>query len=48
MKMKGVYEQNNAMGDPAAVEGQLADNGIKLEKLQNELAKFQVYCFLLL
>ncbi|CAL1274755.1 unnamed protein product [Larinioides sclopetarius] len=43
MKMKGVYEQNHAMGDPAAVEGQLTDNGIKLEKLQNELSKFQGY-----
>ncbi|GFQ67519.1 formin-binding protein 1 [Trichonephila clavata] len=43
MKMKGVYEQNSAMGDPATVEGQLADNGLKLEKLQNELLKFQGY-----
>ncbi|XP_035213075.1 formin-binding protein 1-like isoform X1 [Stegodyphus dumicola] len=43
MKMKGVYEQNSAMGDPASVDGQLADNGLKLEKLQNELQKFQGY-----
>ncbi|GIY26344.1 formin-binding protein 1 [Caerostris darwini] len=43
MKMKGVYEKNPAMGDPATVEGQLADNGLKLEKLQNELLKFQGY-----
>lgn len=42
MKLKGVYENNPAMGDPASVEGQLADNGLKLEKLQNELQKFQV------
>lgn len=43
MKMKGVYEANPAMGDPASVEGQLADNGMELEKLQNELQKFQGY-----
>lgn len=42
MKLKGVYENNPAMGDPLSVEGQLADNGVKLEKLQNELQKFQV------
>lgn len=41
LKMKGVYEQNPAMGDPASVEGQLADNDVKLEKLQNELHKYQ-------
>ncbi|KAG8189470.1 hypothetical protein JTE90_018123 [Oedothorax gibbosus] len=43
MKMKGVYEQNPAMGDPASIEGQLMDNGAKLEKLQIELHKFQGY-----
>ncbi|XP_054714349.1 formin-binding protein 1-like isoform X2 [Uloborus diversus] len=43
MKMKGVYEQNPSMGDPLSIEGQLADNGSKLEKLQNELQKFQGY-----
>lgn len=43
MKMKGVYEQNSALGDPASIEGQLADNGLKLEKLQIELTKFQGY-----
>lgn len=43
MKLKGVYENNPSMGDPAVVEGQLADNGTKLEKLQNELQKYQGY-----
>ncbi|XP_042912921.2 formin-binding protein 1-like, partial [Parasteatoda tepidariorum] len=41
MKMKGVYEQNPSMGDPASVEGQLADNNMKLEKLQQEFQKYQ-------
>ena len=27
MKMKGVYEQNRALGDPLSIEGQLAESG---------------------
>jgi hypothetical protein len=43
MKMKQAYEQNPALGDPMSVEGQLAENGQKMEKLQLELKKFQSY-----
>ncbi len=43
MKMKQAYEQNPALGDPMSVEGQLAENGHKMEKLQLELKKFQSY-----
>ncbi|XP_022243945.1 formin-binding protein 1 homolog isoform X2 [Limulus polyphemus] len=42
-KMKLVYEQSPAMGDPLSIEGQLTENGHKLEKLQTELQKFQSY-----
>ncbi|CAG2167372.1 unnamed protein product [Oppiella nova] len=41
MKMRQAYEQNNALGDPNSVEGQLSENGQKMEKLQTELKKFQ-------
>lgn len=41
MKMKHVYEQNSYLGDPLSVEGELAENGVKLEKLQAELQKYQ-------
>lgn len=43
MKMKNAYEQNPALGDPLSVEGQLSENGHKLEKLRAELRKFQTY-----
>jgi len=43
MKMKQAYEQNPALGDPMSVEGQLTENGHKMEKLQTELKKFQSY-----
>jgi len=42
-KMKAAYEANPSMGDPHSVEGQMADNVIKLEKLEKELKKFQGY-----
>ena len=41
MKMKQTYEQNNALGDPLSVEGQLTENGQKMDKLQTEMKKFQ-------
>ena len=41
MKMKQAYEQNPALGDPQSVEGQLAENGQKMDKLQTEIKKFQ-------
>ncbi|XP_047367195.1 formin-binding protein 1-like isoform X6 [Vespa velutina] len=43
MKMKGVYEQNPALGDPMSIEGQLNQSSNKLDKLGAELAKFQGY-----
>lgn len=41
MKMKGVYEQNSLLGDPQSVEGQLKECDHKLEKLKNELNRYQ-------
>lgn len=41
IRMKQAYEQNPALGDPNSVEGQLTENGQKMEKLQTELKKFQ-------
>lgn len=43
MKMKGVYEQNPALGDPMTIEGQLNQSSHKLDKLGAELVKFQGY-----
>ena len=42
MKMKQVYESNSALGDPMSIQGQLTDNGHRLDKLRAELKKFQV------
>ncbi|XP_065200451.1 formin-binding protein 1-like isoform X3 [Planococcus citri] len=41
MKMKGVYEQNPALGDPMSIEGQLNESSHRLDKLRIELKKFQ-------
>ncbi|KAG8235879.1 hypothetical protein J437_LFUL016452 [Ladona fulva] len=41
MKMKGVYESNPAMGDPMTVEGQLHESGNRLDKLRQDLHKYQ-------
>ncbi|XP_048505715.1 formin-binding protein 1-like isoform X4 [Athalia rosae] len=43
MKMKGVYEQNPALGDPMSIEGQLNESSHKLDKLGTEMTKFQGY-----
>ncbi|XP_066998676.1 formin-binding protein 1-like isoform X2 [Anabrus simplex] len=43
MKMKGVYEQNPALGDPMSIEGQLNESGHKLDKLRLELQKYQAF-----
>ena len=43
IKMKVVYEQNNALGDPLTIEGQLTENCQKMEKLQAQLKKFEGY-----
>ena len=44
MKMKQVYESNPALGDPMSIQGQLTENGHRLDKLRSELKKFQVCC----
>lgn len=41
--MKAAYEANPIMGDPHSVEGQMAENSQKLDRLKTELAKFQGY-----
>jgi len=41
MKMKQVYESNPALGDPMSIQGQLTENGHRLDKLRSELKKFQ-------
>lgn len=41
MKMKGVYEQNPALGDPMSIEGQLNSSSHRLDKLKNEILKYQ-------
>ena len=46
MKMKQVYESNPALGDPMSIQGQLTENGHRLDKLRSELKKFQVCCYL--
>merc|ERR1711993_112206 len=43
MKMKQVYESNPALGDPLSIQGQLTDNGQRLDKLRAELKKYQGY-----
>ncbi|KAK7873526.1 hypothetical protein R5R35_008785 [Gryllus longicercus] len=43
MKMKGVYEQNSALGDPMSIEGQLNESSHKLDKLKQELQKYQAF-----
>lgn len=42
VKMKGVYEANSLLGDPQTVEGQLKECEHKLDKLRNELRKYQI------
>ena len=42
MKMKQVYESNPALGDPMSIQGQLTENGHRLDKLRSDLKKFQV------
>lgn len=41
IKMKGVYEQNSLLGDPQSVEGQLKECEHKLDKLRNEMNRYQ-------
>lgn len=41
-KMKGVYEQNTQMGDPASVEPQITETAQNIGRLRGELAKYEV------
>eukprot|EP00096_Caligus_rogercresseyi_P007037 TRINITY_DN2432_c0_g1_i1.p1 TRINITY_DN2432_c0_g1~~TRINITY_DN2432_c0_g1_i1.p1 ORF type:complete len:651 (-),score=227.12 TRINITY_DN2432_c0_g1_i1:616-2568(-) len=43
MKMKQVYEGNPALGDPMSIQGQLTENGHRLDKLRAELKKYQTF-----
>ncbi|XP_066153190.1 formin-binding protein 1-like isoform X3 [Euwallacea fornicatus] len=43
MKMKGVYEGNPALGDPRTIESQLNECSHRLEKLQQDLVRYQGY-----
>lgn len=41
-KMKGVYEKNPQMGDPASVDPRIVEMAMNIEKLQSEVQKFEV------
>lgn len=46
LKMQDVYKQNTQLGDPAIVEKQLEENAQKLDKLRQEIRKYEVgRCF---
>uniref|UniRef100_A0A673ZXL6 Formin binding protein 1 n=1 Tax=Salmo trutta TaxID=8032 RepID=A0A673ZXL6_SALTR len=40
-KMKGVYEKNPQMGDPASVDPRIVEMAMNIEKLQSEVQKFE-------
>lgn len=50
LKMKDVYVNNPALGDPNALEKKIEENALKIDSLQAEMRKFQVikqiYCLL--
>jgi len=41
MKMKTVYEANPALGDPMSIQGQLTENGHRLDKLRSDYSRYQ-------
>ncbi|KAK3606674.1 hypothetical protein CHS0354_029584, partial [Potamilus streckersoni] len=43
LKLKEVYANNNALGDPHSLDKKLEENAQKLEALQQECKKFQEY-----
>lgn len=45
LKMQDVYRQNQALGDPQSLSKQLEENAQKLDKLRQELQKFEGYLF---
>lgn len=46
--MRDVYVQNPALGDASSLDKQLEENAQKLDKLNQELQKFEVCCVLVL
>jgi len=40
MKMKTVYEANPALGDPMSIQGQLTENGNRLDKLRSDYRRY--------
>lgn len=46
--MKDVYQQNTSLGNPATVEKQLEENGLKLDRLHQEIHKFEVWVYKLI
>ena len=40
MKMKTVYEANPALGDPMSIQGQLTENGQRLDKLRSDYRRY--------
>lgn len=45
--MKGVYEQNPQMGDPASLEPQITETAHNIGRLRGELAKYEVITLVL-
>ncbi|XP_052720409.1 formin-binding protein 1-like isoform X8 [Crassostrea angulata] len=43
LKMKDVYVNNPALGDPNALEKKIEENALKIDSLQAEMRKFQGY-----
>ncbi|XP_064616500.1 formin-binding protein 1-like isoform X2 [Liolophura sinensis] len=43
LKMKQVYNDNNALGDPASLDKKIEENAVKLDSLQQEMRKFEAY-----
>ncbi|XP_021950505.1 formin-binding protein 1-like isoform X2 [Folsomia candida] len=43
VKMQSVYQSNPNLGDPSAIEGQLRESVQRLQKLQQEMHKYQSY-----
>lgn len=42
LKMRDVYAQNPSLGDPSTLDKQLEENAQKLDKLKEEIKKFEV------
>jgi len=42
LKMQDVYKNNTSLGDPATIEKQLEENAQKLDRLRQEIRKYEV------